>query len=303
MRIEMNFKKEAINYILNLPVGKKVEITSDFIKNSLDHIISNNYQCGIDCYCSKCKDNKTFIISSLDFHQSASCFIRAINDSFSRSASLPGGPLTDPRSLFSNERGKFDLELKCPVCNETIYFYYVYENGYIIKINTYPDLMNGLKQKFRRYGLLNNDDYSYTDELITGCYLFYNSHSGIGSFCYLRRCLENFVKDYTNDLFNEEIIFEKYNASLKFEEKINIIKAKLDKDVCDMLKPLYSILSFGIHELKEQECLDFFERLREILEILLDERLENINKKNRIQKLKKNLYDDNSKLLSKKSNQ
>lgn len=70
-----------------------------------------------------------------------------------------------------------------------------------------------------------------------------------------------------------------------------------------MLKPLYSILSLGIHELKEEECLAFFEQLRGILEILLDERLENINKKKMIQEFKKNLNDSNSKLLAKKSNQ
>lgn len=299
--MSINFNKKAIIYILNLPVGKKTEITSDFISTSLENVINQDYQCGIDCYCSKCKDNKTFIISSLDFYQSASRFVKAINSSSSRRTLLPDGSMTDPRSFFVGEKGKFDVELKCPVCNEVIYFYYVYENGYIIKINTYPSLMNGLKQKFRKYELLNKDDYSYNEELITGCYLFYNSQSGVGSFCYLRRCLENFVKDYTNDLYDEGIITNKYNPSLKFVEKINIIKDELDKDVYDMLKPLYSILSLGIHELKEQDCLDFFEQLKEILEILLDEKIEKINKKNRIQKLKKSLYDNNSQLLNKKN--
>ena len=303
MNMGINFKKNVIDDILKLQVGEKIKITSEFISNSLDDTIGKNYTCGIDCYCPKCKENKTFIISSSDFYQSAFCFIKAINSSFSRCSSVPGSSVNDPYSLFLNERGKFDLELKCPVCNEVIYFYYIYENGYTIKINTYPNSMNGLKQKYRKYKLLNNDDYDYAEEFITGCYLFYNSKSGIGSFCYLRRCLENFVKDYTNDLFNEEKISEKYNASLKFEQKINIIKDALDKDVYDMLKPLYSILSLGIHELKEDECLAFFEQLRGILEIILDERLENINKKKMIQELKKNLNDSNSKLLAKKSNQ
>lgn len=303
MNMGINFKKNIIEDILNLQVGEKFEITSEFISKSLDDTIGKDYPCGIDCYCPKCKENKTFIISCSDFYQSARCFIMVINNSFSRCSSVPGSSISDPHSLFLNERGKFDLELKCPVCNEVIYFYYIYENGYIIKINTYPNLMNGLKQKYRKYKLLNNDDYDYAEEFITGCYLFYNSKSGIGSFCYLRRCLENFVKDYTNDLFNERKISEKYNAYSKFKDKINIIKSKLDKDVYDMLKPLYSILSLGIHELKEEECLAFFEQLRGILEILLDERLENINKKKMLQELKKNLNDGNSKLLAKKSNQ
>lgn len=297
----LNFKKEIIIEILNLTVGKPFKITSDFIRNSVDNVIGNDYQCGIDCYCSKCKDTKTFIISSSTFYQKAFDFIRSIKESSFKSVSLSGGSKTEPSSLFASEKGKFDVELKCPVCNETIYFYYVYEKGCITKINTYPNLMNGLKQKFRKYEALNNDDFNYNNELITGCYLFYNSNSGIGSFCYLRRCLENFVKDYTNDLYDEGIITNKYNPVLKFEDKIGIIENELDKDIYDMLKPLYSILSLGIHELKEQDCLDIFEQVKDILEILLDERIEKINKKNKIQKLKKNLYDNNSKLLNQKS--
>ena len=97
------------------------------------------------------------------------------------------------------------------------------------------------------------------------------------------------------------VLYIKYNPVLKFEEKIGIIKDELDKDIYDMLKPLYSILSLGIHELKEQDCLYIFEQLKDILEILLDERIEKINKNDKIQRLKKNLYDNNSKLLNKKS--
>lgn len=128
MNMGINFKKNVIDYILNLQVGEKNEITSEFISNSSDDTIGKNYPCGIDCYCPKCKENKTFIISSSDFYQSAFCFIKAINSSFSRCSSVPGSSTNFPHSLFLNERGKFDLELKCPVCNETIYFYYIYEN-------------------------------------------------------------------------------------------------------------------------------------------------------------------------------
>lgn len=64
MNMCINFKKNVIDDILKLQVGEKIKITSEFISNSLDDTIGKNYTCGIDCYCPKCKENKTFIISS-----------------------------------------------------------------------------------------------------------------------------------------------------------------------------------------------------------------------------------------------
>lgn len=289
MSIDFNFKKEAIMEILKLPVGKPHRLNSNFIRNAADHVLNQNYQCGVDCYCSECQDNKTFIISSISFFKDAKNFINSVNDSFSRSSSLPGSPEYDPSELFCKERGKFDLELYCPVCNSTVYFYYVYLNGEITKIQTYPNMMDGLKLKYRRYKELNTDVFKYDLEFITGCYLFYNSNSGIGSFCYLRRCLENLIKDYTNDLFSTGEIESGYDQFKKFEEKITIIKNELDPSIFDLLKPLYSILSLGIHELDEGECLNDFEALKDIVEVLLDERIEKINKKKKIEKMKKDL--------------
>ena len=43
-------------------------------------------------------------------------------------------------------------------------------------------------------------------------------------------------------------------------------------DVLKDNKPLYGVLSKGIHELSEEECLKYFSVVREIIELILDER-------------------------------
>lgn len=123
MNIDFNFKKEAIMEILKLPVGKPRRLNSNFIRNAVDHVLNQNYQSGVDCYYSECQDNKTFFISNISFFKNAKNFINSVNDSLSRSSSLPGAPGYDPSELFCKERGKFDLELYCPVCNSTVYFF------------------------------------------------------------------------------------------------------------------------------------------------------------------------------------
>ena len=117
MNSNFNFTKEAIMEILKLPVGKPHRLNSNFIRNAADNVLNQNYQCGVDCYCSECQENKTFIISNIAFFKDAKNFINSVNDSFLKSFSLPGAPEYDPSELFCEERGKFDLELYCPVCH------------------------------------------------------------------------------------------------------------------------------------------------------------------------------------------
>jgi hypothetical protein len=46
---------------------------------------------------------------------------------------------------------------------------------------------------------------------------------------------------------------------------------------------LYSILSLGVHELDEKSCLAHFDTLRVGIEIILDEQLEELKKKEKIE--------------------
>ena len=105
---------------------------------------------------------------------------------------------------------------------------------------------------------------------------------GIGSFVYLRRIFESLIlSTYTEHKDSIEIPETKF-ISLRMEEKIQTLKNYLPKFLIDN-KSLYSILSLGIHELNEQDCLIYFETVKVGIEIILDEKLEEAKRKEKEQ--------------------
>jgi hypothetical protein len=61
------------------------------------------------------------------------------------------------------------------------------------------------------------------------------------------------------------------------EEKIVLLRSHLPAFLLKN-KSIYSILSNGIHELTESECLSYFEPLRVGIALILDERMEQVGK-------------------------
>lgn len=72
------------------------------------------------------------------------------------------------------------------------------------------------------------------------------------------------------------------------DEKIELLKMYLPQFLVDN-KSMYSILSLGIHELDEKSCLVHFDTMRVGIEIILDEKLEELRKQEKILAAKKKL--------------
>ena len=69
-------------------------------------------------------------------------------------------------------------------------------------------------------------------------------------------------------------------------EKIEILQSELPTFLVEN-KSIYSILSKGIHELSEQECLAAFPAVKVGIEIVLDTRLEEANRLKKLEEAKK----------------
>jgi NifB/MoaA-like Fe-S oxidoreductase len=54
-------------------------------------------------------------------------------------------------------------------------------------------------------------------------------------------------------------------------------------------KTIYSILSKGIHELTEQECMDSFHVIRVGIELMLDEKLGELQRKKKVKLAENNI--------------
>ena len=282
------FSNEEIKKVLELNVNKEYDLNDTFNDSFLSSLVNYSGQIGTKCYCEKCKDEETFIIDRHDFINSAYNFIESIY-----MKQKAGDKEVQHSKIVSliDEHKKFGLDLTCPFCQSTLHLYYVYNDSQIEKIATFPDVMGGYKAKYKVLRKLKNNTnlFDYYNEFIEACYSYYKIKSGIGAFCYLRRCLENFVKDTWNDMYLEGKITESYDSKKKFSYRIDNIRINIDNDIYNMMPNLYDILSKGIHELDEEECLKYYEIIKEIVFTLLINRIELIDKKKKIVSLKANL--------------
>ena len=110
---------------------------------------------------------------------------------------------------------------------------------------------------------------------------------GIGSFVYLRRLFENLILEAYNSNLKDSIEKKEFFTK-RMDEKIELLKEYLPEFLVEN-KSLYSILSVGIHSLSENDCLNYFEAVKVGIELVLDEKLEILRKKEKAVKAKKSL--------------
>ena len=79
------------------------------------------------------------------------------------------------------------------------------------------------------------------------------------------------------------------------DEKIALLKNLLPSFLVEY-KVLYAILSKGIHELSEQECLQAFSVVKLGIELILDEKIEQQEKERKIQDASKAIQNLSSSL-------
>ncbi len=227
------------------------------------------YKGTVDSYCPNCK--KDSVLESVDNYPRVTY-------------NQAGAKLSSPTPMTSGAHFRIEYykttnfilkEFKCSRCSQIHQFHFEVkpsedeESSYIIKkvgqCYSIADYQNHDIKKYRK--VLGDNLYN---EFSKGVGLF--SHGvGIGSFVYLRRILEQFViqEAYQNEKTKEGFKEEEYQKA-RVKDKIDLLKNSIPEFPVNN-KTLYSILSKGIHELSEEECLDIFPVLKTAIEYILDE--------------------------------
>ena len=150
------------------------------------------------------------------------------------------------------------------------YFLQIYDidSGYVVqKIGQHPSLADLHLAKIKQYDKLLKDEATEFTKAIG----LYAHGIGIGSFVYLRRIFENLIwntaKEHKTDNEYQEFM------TLRMDEKIEDLKGHLPSFLVEN-KDIYVILSKGIHELTEEECLGYFDAVKTSIEFILDQKLE-----------------------------
>jgi len=96
---------------------------------------------------------------------------------------------------------------------------------------------------------------------------------GIGSFVYLRRIFEALVEEAHEVARQDENWDESEYHRQRVSEKLELLRGYLPSRLVQTAH-LYGILSLGIHELSEEDCLESFELVKGAIELILKERHE-----------------------------
>ena len=102
----------------------------------------------------------------------------------------------------------------------------------------------------------------------------------------MRRIFEGLIFDAYENIKHEITLGD--FKSKRMEEKIDLLKYHLPQFLVEN-RNLYSILSVGIHSLTENQCLEYFQTVKIGIELILDEKIDELNKKEKMDLIKKSL--------------
>jgi len=168
----------------------------------------------------------------------------------------------------------------------------------LIKVGQYPSLKD--LQLFDTKKYRNILGKNYTD--YTLALALYSDGVGAGSFVYLRRILEHFVEEVHTNCVNQcnkavengsgSAFNEEEYKGLRFNEKISYLEQNFDKTIIptelnDICGNIYGVISKGVHESTEEECLQLFPSAKYIIDTFIEEKIQQKEKQERLLQVKK----------------
>ena len=218
----------------------------------------------INMYCLPCKDNRTFIMIN-----SYKTWIRGTETNmieftkgvhYNKHLKIPEGGILSW------------LEYLCASCNKFVRHFIIEintENEYLRKVGQFPPWDISIEKEVDRS--LGDFSSYYKNGLICE-----SQGYGIGAFSYYRRMIEGIIDhllDQIGELIPEDnkeeylIALEKTKRTIVTQEKIKLVfdllPPILNPQEFNPLKTLHSILSEGLHQRTDEECLNDAELLRE----------------------------------------
>ncbi|ASJ54871.1 hypothetical protein BP422_15630 [Brevibacillus formosus] len=230
-----------------------------------------------DCFCTECEKDSTFrVVASRDYPKTI-----GVNQMLeSRLATLQGLQVV----------GSFCMRNST---HHMVHLFIVIDTS-VVKVGQYPSIADISSPSIKKYRkILGEEKYREFSKAIGLA-----SHGvGIGSFIYLRRILESLIEE-AHDAAKEVPGWndEEYQQA-RVTEKIVMLKEHLPTFLVEN-KGMYSILSKGVHELSEAECNEIFPAMQIGIELILDERIEKLEKEEKIRIASKNVASILGKLKS-----
>ncbi|WP_421976997.1 hypothetical protein [Roseivirga seohaensis] len=186
------------------------------------------------------------------------------------------------------DKGGFNtVKIQCKRSDDQFWFYILWRpsDKKLVKVGQFPSVADFHIYEIKQYKkLLPQEKLS---EFTRAIGLAANG-VGIGSFVYLRRIFEHLIFEAYEKAKGEGALEDSDFQPARMDQKIDLLSDYLPEFLMEN-KSMYSILSLGIHELDEKTCLAHFDTLRVGIEIILDEKLDELRKKEKVEAAKKKL--------------
>jgi hypothetical protein len=244
-------------------IGKTALYKQFDISRTEPQVLKSILSCpsSIDLYCVGCKRMSTFKRS-------------LIPSPGSGSDNTPKSPLfsriVEKPKPFKHKDTYDTVELQCSrnFTHHIIVIFRIYEDT-LTKIGQYPSLADLQLHQLSKYdGVLAE---SMRKEFARAIGL--NAHGiGIGAFVYLRRIFENLIEEAHTKASSEPEWDDELFRKSRMDERIKLLRHHLP-DALVANAAIYSILSKGIHELTEDDCLDYYPTLELGIKHILDEKI------------------------------
>ena len=186
-----------------------------------------------------------------------------------------------------DEGGYATLAIRCKRYDDVFFFYILWnpKTQILLKIGQHPSVADFHIGEINQYKTVLSTEK--LKEFTKAIGLAANG-VGIGSFVYLRRIFEHLIYEAFDQAKKEGNINESDFHKGKMDQKINLLQNYLPPFLVES-RAMYSILSKGIHELDDDTCLNHFDSLRVGIEIILDEKLEEARKKEKVDAARKKI--------------
>ena len=224
-----------------------------------------NKKLNIDAYCPECGEMSTF--------NSARNITRSGSD-FSGQLDLNEQGLEDLEQKkyndFINKNKIIERKLKCARDENHIMFFNfmikdksnVDKENKILKIGQYPSMVDLKKVELKKYR--KQLGKILTKELASeysNAVMLHAHGYGVASFVHLRRIFEGLIETTFLEKIDDICLDKETFYKKRMDEKIKLLKEYIP-DFLGQNSFIYSILSKGIHELDEEECLEIFDILK-----------------------------------------
>lgn len=266
------------NFLTNKGLYDEIEITKDNIFELAD-LVGGHVK--IDIYCPKCRENRVFSCEMIPYYwydernqEVKECSLEEAivswqqiqNMSEPRFTDTTGAPWTWTNNSLENDTRLMVFKFLCAMDNthHLDYIVLTYENK-MKKIGQYPSVADLSFPELKEYRkVMTTEDEK---ELKRAIGLF-ASGIGVGSFVYLRRIFERIIVTASQKAIEDGKITEEDFNKAHLDEKIKMLAEYLPKSLVNN-HAFYGIISKGIHELSEDDCLEFFPVMQSFIMMIL----------------------------------